>query len=107
MIFQSIRLAQKKAALVSGAHSKVKFEEVAGVVILSDFEKTVINRMSPPKELIEHWMLDWKKQKAYKFKNKKGDEVRVVIKPEVDGYSCWLLDANGIACEIKSNTVPA
>lgn len=90
MIFKSIRLAQKKAIILSGAHSKAKFLEMPSVFIMTSLQKLTIEKMSPPKELIEHWRAEWELQKGFKFKNKEGKEIKIIIEPANSGYVCWM-----------------
>jgi hypothetical protein len=96
MLFDSIRLAQKKAAKIAGAHPKVRFEKDPEIFIMNPYERCVVHEMNPPKELVELWMSRWKRQHGFRFKDKTGAIRSIVIKSECNGigYSCWLSTNN-------------
>ena len=96
MIFKSIRLAQKKAALISEAHPKTRFENIK-LYVISPFMEYMLKDMHIPRELIEKWMARLKLQQGYKFKNKTGKEVKIVIEPFENGYVCWTIKKDGVA----------
>lgn len=97
-VYESIEDAKRTAARLGGIdYDSAVFEEVPGLTVGSPFSDILLEDEECPKELKEKIIEVQKAQKAFKFLNKDGEEVKIVIGPFRHGFELWIVGPYGYA----------
>jgi hypothetical protein len=97
--FKSIEEAQAYALLITGAPITTEFVEDPKLKVW-DMRCMLLRDPNTPEEVkkeIRNWIAA---QKGFRFKDKNGKEVLIVITPFRDGFDLWFIAPNGAATRV-------